>query len=212
VTAIGAEAPTIYTHQVKNLYGGHFMTANMLYRRDVIAAVGGFRARYREDSDLAFSVLEAGYRIVFEPRAVVEHPPRRETLRFYFQKANRRRFEGLLLRRHPQVGPRYIHPLQPTDMTILLGEAACLAGAVLGSWPLVAAGLAALVVGLPKRMIAWLDGRLYGYRDYFVVLGMCLILVPVEAYYRWWGMVAPPREHVPDDAAPTPPAPGRSSA
>ena len=204
ITAIGAEAPTIYTHQVKNLYGGQFMTANMLYRRDVIAAVGGFRARFREDSDLAFSVLEAGYLIVFEPLALVEHPPRQESLRFYFEKANRRRFEGLLLRRHPIVGPRYIHRLQPTDMTILAGELLLLGGLVFGLWPVVALGLAGLVVGLPRRMIAWLDGRQFGYRDYLVVLSMCLVLVPVEAYYRWSGLLLPPAEHVDESPEPTP--------
>jgi glycosyltransferase involved in cell wall biosynthesis len=200
ITAIGDEAPTIYTHQVKNLYGGHFMTANMLYRRSVIEEVGGFKSRFREDSDLAFSVLGAGYDIVFEPRSVVEHPPRQENLRFYFKKANRRRFEGLLLRRHPVIGPRYIHRLQPTDITIMIGELALVLGLVLWQFWLVSVGLAFLLVGLPKRMIAWLDGRQYGYREYLVVLGMSLILVPVEAYYRWSGLLFPPREH--SEAAP----------
>jgi glycosyltransferase involved in cell wall biosynthesis len=196
ITAVGAEAPTIYTHQVKNIYGGHFMTANMIYRRAVIERVGGFKTRYREDSDLAFSVMEAGYDIVFEPESVVEHPPRQESLGFYFRKATRRRFEGRLLKRHPVVGPRYIHRLQPTDITVMLGELTFLLGLVTGRFLIVSVGLALLLVGLPKRMIAWLDGRQYGYREYLVVLGMSLILVPVEAYYRWSGLLFPPPERV----------------
>jgi glycosyltransferase involved in cell wall biosynthesis len=200
VTAIGDEAPTIYTHQVKNLYGGQFMTANMLYRRQVIAEVGGFKSRYREDSDLAFSVMEAGYRIVFEPRAVVEHPPRPESLAFYFHKANRRRYEGLLLRRHPQVAPRYIHWLQPTDITVILGEAGVVAGFAAGLSSVIALGLLLLLVGLPRRIVAWLDGRQYSLNDYLVVLAVSLVLVPVEAYYRWSGLLFPPKAHVPPAA------------
>ena len=193
VTAESDRAPTIWTHQVKNLFGGQFMTANMIYRRSAIAAVGGFKTRHREDSDLAFSVLEHQGKIVYAPRSVVEHPPREENLAFYFRVANRRRYEGALLRRHPTIAPRYVHRYQPTGALVVLGELLILAGLFHWGWAATSLGLALLLVGLPKRVLAWLDGRSYSYRDYLLVLIVSLALVPVEAWHRWLGMAVPPR-------------------
>lgn len=54
-----------------------FQTCNMFYRRHVFNEVGGFDANfpyYLEDSDLAWSVLDAGYEIPFAENAVVYHP------------------------------------------------------------------------------------------------------------------------------------------
>lgn len=184
--------PRIFTHQVKNLTGGRFMTANMFYRRTVIEEVGGFRSRYREDSDLAFSVLEHDYQIVFAPDAIVVHPPREERWNFYFEKANRKRFEALLFRNHPTVAPQYLPRLQPTELLVIGGEVLCVLGVALGSWSL-AAGLFLLAVGLPKRISAWLDGRQFNGREYLVVWALTLALVPVEAYYHWLGIIKPPR-------------------
>ncbi len=51
--------------------------ACLLVRRDVFDAVGGFDARfapaYYEDTDLAFAARAMGYRVVYEPGAVVVH-------------------------------------------------------------------------------------------------------------------------------------------
>jgi glycosyltransferase involved in cell wall biosynthesis len=184
--------PRIFTHQVKNLSGGRFMTANMFYRRTVIAEVGGFKSRYREDSDLAFSVLESGYEIPFVANCVVVHPPRQERWSFYFHKANRKRFEALLFRNHPETARQYLPRWQPTELLVVGGEILCLLGIFLGVWSVVA-GLALLVLGLPKRIAAWLDGRTYSGRDYLTVWVLTLALVPVEAFYHWWGVVLPPQ-------------------
>ncbi|MCY0897458.1 MAG: glycosyltransferase family A protein [Firmicutes bacterium] len=189
---VSSGVPTVFTHQVHNEFGGQFMTANMLYRRAVIEEVGGFKSRYREDSDLAFSVIERGYEIRFVPEAVVYHPPRRESWTFYFKKANRKRYEALLFRRHPQVAARYIPRFQPTELLILGGELLCLLTIWLGAWS-ATAGLALLAVGLPKRIAAWLNGRVYSGRDYLLVWILTLVLVPVEAYYHWTGWIKPPR-------------------
>lgn len=184
--------PTIFTHQVKNISGGRFMTANMFYRRRVIEEVGGFKSRYREDSDLAFSVLERGYTIPFAPASMVMHPPREERWNFYFKKANRKRFEALLFRNHPAVAPRYLPRVQPTELLVLGGELLSIVSVVIGVWSLVA-GLGLLAIGLPKRIAAWLDGRTYSGRDYLLVWVLTLALVPVEATYHWLGILKPPR-------------------
>ena len=189
---VAAGVPKAFTHQVKNMTGGRFMTANMFYRRSVIAEVGGFKSRYREDSDLAFSVLERGYDIVFENASVVFHPPREERWNFYFEKASRKRFEALLFRNHPGIAPQYIPRVQPTELLVIAGELLCLLTLVLGLRSLVA-GLLLLLLGLPKRIAARLDGRVYSGRDYLAIWLLVLILVPVEAGYHWMGVLRPPR-------------------
>ena len=56
-----------------------FKTANMAFRRDVLEAVDGFDERYfihREDTDLAWRVINSGHSIVWAPECVVHHPDR----------------------------------------------------------------------------------------------------------------------------------------
>lgn len=57
----------------------HVMGCNMSFRREVLAKLGGFREDYpgisgvREDSDMCLRVQRAGYKILFNPAAVVDH-------------------------------------------------------------------------------------------------------------------------------------------
>ena len=73
------ERPTDWERNVKGLEQARWATADMAYRRDVLAAVGGFDERfpraYREDADLGLRVVDAGWRIVSGARHVV-HPGR----------------------------------------------------------------------------------------------------------------------------------------
>ena len=71
--------PTDWERNVRGLETARWATADMAYRRDVLAEVGGFdewfpRA-YREDADLGLRVVGAGYRIV-RGRRTVTHPVR----------------------------------------------------------------------------------------------------------------------------------------
>jgi GT2 family glycosyltransferase len=56
----------------------HLLGANMSYRRTVLDELGGIRDGYhgtcvREETDLCLRVSHAGYRLLFDPDAVVEH-------------------------------------------------------------------------------------------------------------------------------------------
>tara|TARA_B100000959_G_C14984829_1_gene625106 strand:+ start:158 stop:928 length:771 start_codon:yes stop_codon:yes gene_type:complete len=56
-----------------------FKTANMAYRRDALEAVGGFDERFfihREDTDLAWRVINSGFPIEWVPDCIVHHPDR----------------------------------------------------------------------------------------------------------------------------------------
>lgn len=67
-----------------------YITSNIAYRRDVLIEVGGFDETLccAEDYDLAWRVIDAGHRIVHEPRAMVLHdqPEVRDGLADYLRK------------------------------------------------------------------------------------------------------------------------------
>lgn len=77
VPRVGARPLTDWERNVGALETARYATADMAYRRAVLAEVGGFDERfvraYREDSDLALRVLAAGHRIVTGKRWVT-HP------------------------------------------------------------------------------------------------------------------------------------------
>jgi histidinol-phosphate phosphatase family protein len=71
--------PTDWERNVAGLQEAHWATADMAYRREALAAVGGFDERfpraYREDADLGLRVTATGRRIVRGRRTVL-HPVR----------------------------------------------------------------------------------------------------------------------------------------
>ncbi|WP_030168462.1 HAD-IIIA family hydrolase [Spirillospora albida] len=79
VPAPDGRRPTDLERGTAGLASARWITADMAYRRDVLAAAGGFderfRRAYREDADLALRVLAAGHRLVRGGREVA-HPVR----------------------------------------------------------------------------------------------------------------------------------------
>src|SRR3954468_2307778 len=71
--------PTDWERGTAGLARSSWITADLAYRRDVLAAVGGFDERFprafREDSDLALRVMDTGARLVRGQRRVT-HPVR----------------------------------------------------------------------------------------------------------------------------------------
>lgn len=67
-----------FVHKTQNLNGGQYLTCNIFYRRAVFERVGGFDERFhrahREDTDLAWRVMDAGAKLIFAPDVVVFHP------------------------------------------------------------------------------------------------------------------------------------------
>ena len=54
-----------------------FKTANLIIKRSALEEVGGFDERYylhREDTDLAWRVIDTGYRIIWSSDCIVHHP------------------------------------------------------------------------------------------------------------------------------------------
>lgn len=73
----GDRRPTDWERNVKGLESARWATADMAYRREALAQVGGFDERfgrnYREDADLGLRIVGAGWEIVRGTRTIV-HP------------------------------------------------------------------------------------------------------------------------------------------
>ena len=73
----GGRRPTDWERNVAGLETARWATADMAYRREALAAVGGFDERfpraYREDADLGLRLVAAGHRVVDGCRVVL-HP------------------------------------------------------------------------------------------------------------------------------------------
>jgi GT2 family glycosyltransferase len=83
--------------------GGHYHTAAIAYRREVLLAVGGFDEEFKlpacEDVELAMRVLEHG-RIGFVPEAKVWHPRRKITGLVHWRWRRHWRYETILAVRY----------------------------------------------------------------------------------------------------------------
>jgi hypothetical protein len=93
--------PTDWERTTHGLSRGKWITADMAYRREALAAVGGFDERfpraYREDAELAYRVTRAGWRLIVGRRWVT-HPVRAEG-RCVSLRAQRGNADDALLRR-----------------------------------------------------------------------------------------------------------------
>jgi Glycosyl transferase family 2 len=93
--------PTDWERVTAALADGRWITADMAYRREALAAAGGFDERlpraFREDAELAFRVRRAGWRIERGGRTVT-HPVRPES-RWVSVRTQRGNADDALLRR-----------------------------------------------------------------------------------------------------------------
>ncbi|HEX8994982.1 MAG TPA: glycosyltransferase [Ktedonobacterales bacterium] len=141
-----APRPTDYERNAARLQDAEYITANCFYRRDALESVGGFderfRVAWREDSDLAFSLLERGHRIVRNPDARVTHPIRPAPWGISLRQQRYSMYNALLYRKHPRLYRERIQSAPPWRYY------ACVAALSLGLAGLGARRPAASVVGL----------------------------------------------------------------
>lgn len=109
--------PTDYERNAAGLEQAEFVTANCLYRRAALQAMGGFDARFtaawREDSDLHFALLERGARLVTAPQAVVLHPVRPARWGISLSQQRKSMFNALLYKKHAALYRQRIQPAPP---------------------------------------------------------------------------------------------------
>jgi glycosyltransferase involved in cell wall biosynthesis len=115
--------PTDYQLNETGLERSEFVTANCFYRREVLAAVGGFDERFtlawREDSDLFFTLLKrigedgSAPALPFVPEAVVVHPVRPARWGISLQQQRKNMFNALLYKKHPELYCQRVQPAPP---------------------------------------------------------------------------------------------------
>ena len=64
---------TPFTHQTENTEGGRYLTCNLIVRKNLAHFHQAYKIPFREDTDLAFSILESGYKIIFASELTVSH-------------------------------------------------------------------------------------------------------------------------------------------
>lgn len=84
-----------------------YQTCNIFYRKEVLEEVGGFDEHFtsisREDSDIAFTLLEKGYNIATASEVIVEHPVRDGESWDLIKSAKRGLSDPLLFKKHPRL-------------------------------------------------------------------------------------------------------------
>lgn len=117
--------PTDYERNAALLAGAAFATANCFYRRDILEAVGGLDERFpvawREDSDLVFTLMERGERLVSAPDALVVHPIRAASWGVSVPQQQRSMYNALLYRKHPQLYRQRVQASPPWRYYAIVG-------------------------------------------------------------------------------------------
>lgn len=147
--------PTDFEQNTAGLATAEFITANCFVRKAVLEAVGGFDERYtlawREDSDLHFALLSAGYQIVREARAVVVHPVRAASWGISLRQQRQGQFDPLLYKKYSALYRSRIAPLPRLYYVAVGALAVALAAGLSG-----ATTISALALGVWLAATAWL--------------------------------------------------------
>ena len=150
-------APTDWERNVAGLETARWATADMAYRRSVLAGLGGFDERfpraYREDADLALRAERAGYRLV-RGRRTVTHPvrPASRWISLRLQAGNAD--DPLMSTLHRGRWRAERPPgRRPRHLAVTAAGLAGLAGLVAGRRRLALAGLAGWLAGTAE--LAW---------------------------------------------------------
>ncbi len=82
--------------------GFRYVTCNISYRRETLEKVGLFDEifRYREDDDLAYTVMQAGWEILSEKNAVIYHPVKNQGFRGVVGIGLKHRYDPLFYKKH----------------------------------------------------------------------------------------------------------------
>jgi hypothetical protein len=130
--------PSDWERNVARLDGAEFLTANVFVRTARLAAIDGFDERFerawREDSDLQFTLIERGGRIVHAPDAVVFHPVRTARWGVSLGLQKNMLFDALLYKKHPRLYRSRISPGPPLRYYVIVALlVTMLLGALAGS-------------------------------------------------------------------------------
>jgi glycosyltransferase involved in cell wall biosynthesis len=117
--------PTDYEYNAAQITRAEFATANSFYRRSVLEKVGGFderfRAAWREDSDLYFTLLAHHEKCIFLHDAAVMHPVRPERWGISIKQQRKSMYNALLYKKHPVLYRQRIQQTIPWRYYCIVG-------------------------------------------------------------------------------------------
>lgn len=154
-------------------------TVNFLVRRELFDRLGGFETRHwpGEDTLLCLKIIEAGFRIVYEPGAMVWHHRRADLRKHLAQVANYGLHRGHFARKYPRTSLRPLY-LLPSLWVLFIGFS-------LIAWPCpplrpwIAVGLGAYAVALAVASFdIWRRQR-----QFWVAVGAITFIVPTHVAY-----------------------------
>lgn len=187
------ENPSDIELDAARLTTAEFVTANCFVRREALAAVQGFDERFsmawREDSDLHFSLLRAGYIIMHAPQAKVVHPLRPMPFAAGIGMQKKVLYDVLLYRKHPQLYRQRVRAAPPWRYllisTLLL---LCLAAAVMGVHGLAALAFAAWAVATLIFFAGRLSRSALTLRNVGELIVTSITIPPLSVFWRLVGM------------------------
>ena len=186
--------PTDYERSVSQLENALFVTANCFYRRRALEAVGGFDVRFtvawREDSDLHFSLLERGARLVQASEAVVNHPVRRAGWGSSIAGQRKSMFNALLYKKHRRLYRDMVQPGPPWayyGAVLALGAAST--GAVCAARRCLLGGLAPWLWLTLRFCLRRLRGTSHAPSHVAEMALTSVVIPPLAIYWRLRGAV-----------------------
>lgn len=186
--------PTDYEYNASQLGENDFVTANCFYRRDALLAVGGFDERYtyawREDSDLAFTLLKRRATFANAPDALVVHPVRPAPWGISMRQQRKSMFNALLYKKHPVLYRQKIQSDPPWHYYIIVcALPAVVIGVVSGTAFLALAGLI-IWVGMTARFcLLRLRYTSHAPRHVFEMIVTSVAIPPLAIFWRLCGAV-----------------------
>ncbi|KDR38327.1 glycosyltransferase family 2 protein [Caballeronia glathei] len=122
------DRPTDYETDAAGLARAEFATANAFVERAALERVGGFDERFtsawREDSDLQFALMQAGYRIDRAADAVVLHPVRPARWGVSISQQKKSQFDALLYKKYPRLFRQRLRSMPPLLYYAIIAAAA----------------------------------------------------------------------------------------
>ena len=192
--------PTDRERCVAGLERAVWATADIVYRRDALAAVGGFDERfpraYREDADLGLRIVGAGHRIVRGARTVV-HPvgPAGPLASVRLQAGNAddvlmRALHGRGWRERAGASPGR----RPRHLATVAGAAIAVGAAAGGRPRLATAAVLAWAAGSAELAWARIAPGPRGRREVATMLATSALIPPAAAFHTLMGLAALPRK------------------
>jgi len=138
-----------YDRTLRHEYVDFVDTYAAAYKRSVLVAAGGFdtRLRWLHDQELSFRLASMGYKMVFNPRAVVYHHHPDSWRKYAWRKYRIGYWKTVVLGLHPTKALRDSHT--PFDLKLeMLLIALSAPVALLSPWAKLCAWLLAILVGL----------------------------------------------------------------